>query len=214
MTDEWTPHIFDLDAPPDGRADDAELSAIDSRANAATPGPWVSCVGIDDEGLVFVDFGEQCKGWSRRLYFGDMEQAEPDDAHNCDFIAAARADIPRLLELVRAERAALAHAVATDAKHCYEARERIDLERDKRQAAEAERDGLRAELLSLTKYKAVSMNESDGPYALQYPGNDPVCVYDPDHDPFEAYELFADWLAERAGKALAAYAKPGMTEGD
>lgn len=76
-----------------------ELSAIESRAQAATAGPWqISAAGGP---YVFGNDGAEiakCDSWQR-----------PETAHklNATFIAAARTDLPKLCEALKVAIAAL-----------------------------------------------------------------------------------------------------------
>ena len=78
---------------------DAELAAIEARAEAATPGPWTSAY----------HHGSPYKRQELRMLFGghggalvrgarDYAVLTAPDAH---FVAAARTDIPRLVAEVR-----------------------------------------------------------------------------------------------------------------
>lgn len=89
---------------------DEELAAIESRTEAATPGPWR--VEPDDGGHDFHGFATQTRitteewpggGWSRYGF-------NPVDA---EFISHARTDVPRLIAALRASR--------TDAENLEEA---------------------------------------------------------------------------------------------
>lgn len=68
---------------------EAEIKAIDERADQATPGPWVN----QPSGVV------QKKGGNGPIIFWDDEAK--GDRINYDFIAHSRADIPALIETVR-----------------------------------------------------------------------------------------------------------------
>lgn len=76
---------------------DEELNSIAARVAAATPGPWTSFIeGRDHQsGSNFIMTGEV---GSRGK---DIELTGATEADQ-DFIAAAREDVPRLLEAVRA----------------------------------------------------------------------------------------------------------------
>ena len=76
---------------------DAELDAMQARADAATPGPWNidrfnETLAVEVENMVVVDCvrGDFVPAW---------------DWKNCAFIAAARSDVPRLIAEVRRLRA-------------------------------------------------------------------------------------------------------------
>lgn len=90
---------------------DEELDAIESRCTAASPGPWKSFVegrdhiagddfiqiqGADDAPDLYVQYAS-------RTVMGLTPASTADQ----DFIAAARQDVPRLLEEVRRLRNAL-----------------------------------------------------------------------------------------------------------
>lgn len=85
---------------------DAELAKIRARAEAATPGPWVSTDIVDDA-------DEFCGYWSiqkpgdtarDRWLIDDMETITGQDIADADFVAAARTDIPALLDELAAAR--------------------------------------------------------------------------------------------------------------
>lgn len=82
---------------------DVELSAIERRVAATQPGPWKSFVEGRDHtsGSSFIQTGE---GADR----GNDIELTGATAADQDFIAAARQDVPLLLEEVRALRALLA----------------------------------------------------------------------------------------------------------
>jgi hypothetical protein len=75
---------------------DEELNSIEGRVAAATPGPWSSFIeGRDHQsGSNFIMTGEM----ERR---GDDIELSGATLADQDFIAAARQDIPRLLQAVR-----------------------------------------------------------------------------------------------------------------
>ena len=82
-----------------------DLDAIQARADAATPGPWVSrtcepCAARDRLDLTIWGHGdrEMIANWSEQdeFYSGDAE-----------FIAHARTDVPALVAEVRALRLAM-----------------------------------------------------------------------------------------------------------
>lgn len=83
-------------------AEDARLSEILARAEAASPGPWRACIeGRDHEsGSNFIQVGS---GPARREDI-ELSGAAPADY---DFIAHARQDVPLLVEEVRRLRALL-----------------------------------------------------------------------------------------------------------
>ena len=76
--------------------DDKQLKEIEERCNAATLGPWISCVeGRDhDSGSNFIMTG------SRSTRGEDIELTGATIADQ-DFIAHARQDIPQLVEEIR-----------------------------------------------------------------------------------------------------------------
>jgi hypothetical protein len=82
---------------------ESELSAIERRVAATQPGPWKSFVEGRDHisGSSFIQTGQ---GESRGNDI-ELTGATPADQ---DFIAAARQDVPLLLDEVRALRALLA----------------------------------------------------------------------------------------------------------
>jgi hypothetical protein len=67
-------------------------------ASRATPGVWTSI--IKDDGSLLVNFGDQCNGFARDLYFGDLEDVDGEDIANSELIAESRAAIPELLDEV------------------------------------------------------------------------------------------------------------------
>jgi molybdopterin converting factor small subunit len=71
-------------------------------ASRATPGVWTSI--IKDDGSLLVNFGDQCNGFARDLYFGDLEDVDGEDIANSEFIAESRAAIPELLDEVESLR--------------------------------------------------------------------------------------------------------------
>lgn len=85
-----------------GMLSDEELNSIAARVSAATPGPWRSFIEGRDHrsGSNFIMTGD---AGSRGEDIELTGATEPDQ----DFIAAAREDIPRLLETVRALQALL-----------------------------------------------------------------------------------------------------------
>jgi hypothetical protein len=81
-----------------------DLDAIDARAGAATPGPWKSLRGYeqDDPGAFVCRAGDQ----PHYVVATGSDPLAPADA---DFIAAARTDVPALVAQLRAARAANAN---------------------------------------------------------------------------------------------------------
>ena len=78
---------------------DEELVAIETRANAATPGPWTWETDYEEEGGYFLDGPEgEDIGWAR---------SEPDII----FISATRTAVPALITEVRRLRDALGDAI-------------------------------------------------------------------------------------------------------
>ena len=81
-----------------------ELSAIEERAERATPGPWHAHRDADSIGLgpiVFVHIPRADKDRSYALTNGERENS------NRDFIAHARTDVPALVAEVRRLRGAM-----------------------------------------------------------------------------------------------------------
>ncbi len=77
-----------------------DLEAIEARANAATPGPWISKYGLN---VVSPDKrGICCNSHSSNI---DGETHQLENHANIEFIAHARADIPALLAEIRRLRA-------------------------------------------------------------------------------------------------------------
>jgi chlorite dismutase len=78
-----------------------DLEAIKARAAAATEGPWLANA-TDDETACVVD--------SEFISIADCEDDTEDGYRNAEFIAAARTDVPVLVELVREGRDRLEEA--------------------------------------------------------------------------------------------------------
>jgi hypothetical protein len=79
---------------------EAELAEIESRCQAAAPGPWRSMVEGRDHtsGDSFIMLGtERERGDDMYISVGPRPASAPDQ----DFIANARQDIPRLIEEIR-----------------------------------------------------------------------------------------------------------------
>lgn len=72
-----------------------ELFAIEARANAATPGPWL-VEHWDDRGRIYASSGDDTI--AENGGFGTWDDV---DGPNAYFIACSRADIPALLAEVR-----------------------------------------------------------------------------------------------------------------
>lgn len=79
---------------------DAELKAIQERADKATRGPWLSHDTLQGEWGVSLPNDGTVSVWG--LYFGDMETNTGQDIANADFVAHARNDIPALLDALEA----------------------------------------------------------------------------------------------------------------
>jgi hypothetical protein len=79
---------------------DAELEAIRVRAQAATPGPWTSMVEGRDHtsGDSFIMIGPPERRTDDMYVSLGSHPASPADQ---DFVAAARQDIPRLLNEIQ-----------------------------------------------------------------------------------------------------------------
>ena len=88
---------------------DLDLDAIEARASAATPGPWLTMDEAPTWDHPRVCGYDQKENHRTEPYFAtgprvaDVEQAEVDEA----FIAAARTEIPALVAEVRRLRAAV-----------------------------------------------------------------------------------------------------------
>lgn len=76
-----------------------DLDAITARADAATVGPW-----IPRNGTPTSVWKKSADTWT------DLALARYIDPYDADFIAAARTDVPVLVEYVRALEAAIADA--------------------------------------------------------------------------------------------------------
>ncbi len=88
----------------DGEITEAELTAMKSRIDATTPGPWMSCFEGRDHwsGSSFIQTATQDLYLSAEDYVGG-------GGHFCadqDFIANARQDMPKLIAEVERLRAA------------------------------------------------------------------------------------------------------------
>ena len=77
-----------------------DLDAIEARAEAATPGPWME--PRNGLGLGWTIFPKNSKGWSI---------ATCDSGTDADFIAASRTDVPALVAELRAAREVVEAAV-------------------------------------------------------------------------------------------------------
>ncbi|MEO7836631.1 MAG: hypothetical protein ABIS21_03190 [Acidimicrobiales bacterium] len=77
---------------------EAEIAAIAARADAATPGPWVP---------YFTVHGDPYVTQPNRGQFGMVVSTARDDygRADCQFLAAARTDVPALVAEVRRLRA-------------------------------------------------------------------------------------------------------------
>ncbi|MFD0526293.1 hypothetical protein [Kitasatospora arboriphila] len=98
-----------------------ELSAIERRVAAATPGPWVGWMesrhGIGGTSFIQLRAGEEeddefylTRATGGRTVVGADAQTDAD----IKFIAEARQDVPRLVDEVRRLRLALARAHMSD----------------------------------------------------------------------------------------------------
>jgi hypothetical protein len=99
-----------------------QLSAIEARADAASPGPWTS--HDTDDGDWIVEIGGDPEASVQPWWFGDMESNSGRDIRNADFVAAARTDVPALCAALRAAWAEGAGAAAT-ARDLLEQNERL-----------------------------------------------------------------------------------------
>ncbi|WP_404867926.1 hypothetical protein ACI1MP_05895 [Kitasatospora griseola] len=96
---------------------DRELAAIEQRAAAATPGPWVAWLESRQAtgGCSFIrldaDPDEDDERYLTRVTGGrEIRGIDARTDADIDFIAAARQDVPCLLDAVRRLRAALEQA--------------------------------------------------------------------------------------------------------
>jgi hypothetical protein len=130
-----------MTAPADLTPED--LAAIEARCEAATPGPWENSyandTGPDDEGFwewLVVDTadGEPVAKVDLSRFNKTVRKQEEHDAA---FIAAARADIPRLLAAVREQ--------SDRVKHYQWEASQLQAERDAARAELAESKALLAE---------------------------------------------------------------------
>ena len=101
-----------MTAPTTTAATPEELAAIRERANAATEGPWLYRPHQhDDWGTVRISDPEEPYFVARAQAGGPSDldahrKAKTDPyRHNGEFIAHARTDVPRLLDLIEAQRA-------------------------------------------------------------------------------------------------------------
>lgn len=74
--------------------DDDELAAVRARIDGASPGPWTAFVGSGIGGPDFIRVGDE----DAELDMYIERDGEPASPADLDFIAAARQDIPRLLD--------------------------------------------------------------------------------------------------------------------
>lgn len=79
---------------------ESELSRIERLCDAATPGPWTA----------WIEGRDHLAGSSFIRTAGEDLELDGATTADYDFISSARQDVPRLLEEVRALRAALARA--------------------------------------------------------------------------------------------------------
>jgi len=80
-----------------------ELEKIETRAEAATPGPWMD--RVDDSGFLLVCQKDGSRPSDGICGIGDIEETEPSDHFNAIFIAHARTDIPVLVTEIKRLRA-------------------------------------------------------------------------------------------------------------
>ncbi|WP_161605454.1 ead/Ea22-like family protein [Pimelobacter simplex] len=88
---------------------DDTLANIRARAEAATPGPW----RVDEIARVWAD--RDPAGWDAfhiAACHDSVGRACDDDEANAEFIAHARADVPRLLDLLDEQRDVIARVQA------------------------------------------------------------------------------------------------------
>jgi hypothetical protein len=116
---------------------DEELTAIEARANAATPGPWATHdQGREDYSICRDNGNNTCCPLFERI-------GPDDDSIDGAFISAARVDVPALVAEVRRLRAELGAAYGHDyAKANPDASTALH---DALIVAEGQRDQLRAE---------------------------------------------------------------------
>ena len=100
-----------------------QLDAIQARVDAATPGHWEASTGMADAAIVFMP-----DGYSFKI------NGHPD----AKFIAAAREDVPFLLDLARKQQAAI------DAVKVIERRLEASMQGEDREIAEDLREALEA----------------------------------------------------------------------
>lgn len=85
---------------------DDDLTAIEARAHAATPGPWEAFVeGRDhlggDDFIRTGGFDDSAPDLYVSLAYSHTPGVTPAGANDLDFIASARQDIPRLVAEIR-----------------------------------------------------------------------------------------------------------------
>ncbi|WP_406206012.1 hypothetical protein OH807_31975 [Kitasatospora sp. NBC_01560] len=91
----------------DGPLTEDELTAMERRAAAAAPGPWQAWLegqGIGGESFIQVQPASDVEDemYLRRFVEGDAVPSRDPRLHaDLEFIAAARADVPRLIAEVR-----------------------------------------------------------------------------------------------------------------
>jgi len=90
----------------------ARLDAIQARATEATPGPWKPDTGVRGDCVVWGPNGRFLMNMQAEPHWieypGEKRSVSFDvDARDARFIAAAREDVPFLLDLARKQQAAL-----------------------------------------------------------------------------------------------------------
>jgi hypothetical protein len=82
---------------------DRDLSDIEARSDAATPGPWQSSVEGRDHwgGDNFIQIQSSESAPDLYVEYGSVAGLTPASIADQDFIAASRQDVPRLIKEVR-----------------------------------------------------------------------------------------------------------------
>ncbi|MEV6678307.1 hypothetical protein AB0N09_15830 [Streptomyces erythrochromogenes] len=106
---------------PDEMVSEEELSAIERRVSAATPGPWVGWMetrqGLGGSSFIQIssDAEEDDEIHLTRTHAGHtITGPDAQTDADIDFIASARQDVPRLVDEIRRLRAALERAHPAD----------------------------------------------------------------------------------------------------
>lgn len=150
-------HVEPLCTVPSPPVDD-ELAAIEARAAAATPGPWSWWTSNSVRRLSSDATGKDGDVLDAHMHpsgrHADVSVSEADAA----FIAASRADVPRLLARVRQAETRAAHG--EHFANCYEQKFRRAEEREKRMARAAVDAQARVDRLEAALREVIAVAES------------------------------------------------------